>query len=215
MKFSIPITCDHCGEFLVDVNGTHLPKDAQCPECSKTIWLVEPLGNIVGMAIMHRAATELAGGDSTLTIVLAAMAVESQLAYLFMKWNRLDLTLQRNPTDVDEEEWEERWRDIRSVAARFDSVSTRLTGKSFNSFLSANGDLLKSVRTQYRSSGEASAKDFFVKGLFHKRNRIVHFGKIDFQQSEAELCFVFATALWRILVAMDAYCHRELQSKLS
>jgi hypothetical protein len=214
VKFSIPITCDDCGAFLVDVNGTQLPKDAQCPQCSNTIWLVEPLGNIVGMAIMHRAATELAGGDSTLTIVLAAMAVESQLAYLFMKWNRVNLTLQRNPTDGDEQEWEERWRDIRSVAARFDTVSSRLTGKSFDSFLSANGDLLKSVRTQYESSGEASAKDFFVKELFHKRNRIVHFGKIDFQQPEAESCFAFATALWHILVAMDAHCYRELESKL-
>jgi|HubBroStandDraft_2_1064218.scaffolds.fasta_scaffold3189701_1 hypothetical protein len=29
------------------------------------------------------------------------------------------------------------------------------------------------------------------------------------------LCFVFATALWRILVAMGAHCYRELQSKLS
>ena len=106
---------------------------------------------------MHRAATELAGGDSTLTIVLAAMAVESQLAYLFMKWNRVDLTLQRNPTDADEEEWEERWRDIRSVAARFDRVSSLLTGKSFDSFLLSNGDLLESVRTQYQSSGEALA----------------------------------------------------------
>ena len=42
---------------------------------------------------MRRAATELAGGDSTLTIVLAAMAVESQLVYLFMKWNRVELTV--------------------------------------------------------------------------------------------------------------------------
>jgi hypothetical protein len=152
VKFSIPITCDDCGEFLVDVNGTQLPKDA--------------LGNIVGMAIMHRAATELAGGDSTLTIVLGAMAVESQLAYLFMKWNGVDLTLQRNPTDADEEEWEERWRDIRSVAARFDKVSSLLTGKSFDSFLSANGDLLKSVRTQYQCSGETLAKDFFRERAF-------------------------------------------------
>jgi len=215
VKFSIPITCDDCGKFLVDVNGAQFPKEAQCPNCSKTIWLIEPLGNIAGMAIMYRAATELASADSTMTIVLAAMAVESQLAYLFMKWNRVDLTGQRNPTDADEEEWEESWRDIRSVAARFDRVSSRLTGKSFDSFLSANGDLLKSVRTQYQSSGEASAKDFFVKGLFHKRNRIVHFGKIDFQQSEAELCFALATALWHILVAMDADCYRGLQSKLS
>jgi hypothetical protein len=109
-----------------------------------------------------------------------------------MKWNRVDLTLQRTPTDADEEEWEERWRDIRSVAARFDKVSSLLTGKSFDSFLPVNGDLLKSVRTQYQSAGEALAKDFFVKGLFHKRNRIVHFGKIDFQKSEAELCFALA-----------------------
>ena len=215
MKFSIPITCDDCGEFLVEVNGTRLPKDAQCPRCQKTIWLVEPLGNIVGMAIMHRAATELAGGDSTLTIVLAAMAVESQLAYLFMKWNRVDLTLQRNATDADEAEWEERWRDIRSVADRFDRVSSLLAGQSFDAFLSANGDLLKSVRTHYQSSGEASANYFFVKGLFHKRNRVVHFGKIDFQQSDAELCFALATAVWHILVAMDAHRYRKLQSKWS
>jgi hypothetical protein len=215
VKFSIPITCDDCGEFLVHVNGTQLPKDAQCPECSKVIWLVEPLGNIVGMAVLNRAATELAGGDSRLTIVLAAMAVESQLAYLFMKWNRANLTLQRNPTGADEEEWEERWRDIRSIAARFDRVSSQLTEKSFDSFLSTNGDLLKGVRAQYQSSGEVSAKDFFVKGLFHKRNRIVHFGKIDFHQSEAELCFALATALWHILTAMDAHCYRELRLKWS
>lgn len=75
------------------MNGTQLPKGVQCPECSKTIWLLELLSNIVGMAIMRRAATELAGGDSTLTIVLAAMAVESQLVYLFMKWNRVELTV--------------------------------------------------------------------------------------------------------------------------
>lgn len=164
---------------------------------------------------MNRAATELAGGDSTLTIVLAAMAVECQLAYLFMKWNRVNLTLQRNPTDADEEQWEEHWRDIRSVAARFDGVSSLLAGKSFASFLSAHGDLLKSVRTQYQSSGEISAKNFFVKGLFHKRNRIVHFGKIDFQQSDAKFCFALATALWHILASMDAHCYRELQSKWS
>lgn len=212
MKFSIPIICSDCSQFLVDVNGTQFPEDAQCPKCHKTIWLAGPLGNIVGMAIVRRAATELAGGDSTLTIVLAAMAVESQLAYLFMKWNRISLTLQRNPTSADEDGWEERWRDIRSVAARFDKVANQLTGGSFDSFLSSNGDLLKSVRTQYQSSGETSAKEFFVKGLFYKRNRVVHFGKIDFQKSEAELCFALATSLWHILIAMDAHCARAQQA---
>lgn len=143
------------------------------------------------------------------------MSVRLTIAYLFMKWNRIDLSLQRNPTDAEEEEWEERWRDIRSVAGRFDRVSSLLAGKSFDSFLLANGDLLKSVRAQYQSSGEVSAKDFFVKGLFYKRNRVVHFGKIDFQQRDAESCFTLATTLWHVLVAMDAHRYRELQLKWS
>src|SRR5215831_18953796 len=102
MRFSFPVTCACSETFLVEVNGNQLPKDAQCPECKATIWLVEPLGNVVGMAILSRAAAEMKTGDWTLTIVLSAMAVECHLAYLFMKWNRIDLMLVRNPTDADE-----------------------------------------------------------------------------------------------------------------
>src|SRR5258708_7689937 len=75
MKFSFPVTCG-CGEsFPVNVSGTQFPKDAQCPKCYSSIWLVEPLGNVVGMAILGRAATECHNGDWTLAIVLGAMAV--------------------------------------------------------------------------------------------------------------------------------------------
>ena len=44
---------------------------------------------------------------------------------------------------------------------------------------------------------------FFISELFHKRNRIVHFGEIDFQQSDAEMSFTLATTLSQILSAMD------------
>ena len=58
MKYSFPVTCA-CGEtFLEHVIGTQFPKSAQCPSCETTIWLVEPLGNVVGMAILGRAAVE-------------------------------------------------------------------------------------------------------------------------------------------------------------
>lgn len=55
-----------------------------------TITLVEPLGNVVGMAILGRAQEELKDEDWTLAIVLAAIAVECELVYLFTKWNRVD-----------------------------------------------------------------------------------------------------------------------------
>src|SRR5450631_1067502 len=150
MKFSFPVTCA-CGEtFSVHVTGTQLPKSTQCPRCESTIGLVEPLGNVVGMAILGRAEMELKNGDWTLAIVFAAMAVECELAYQFMKWNRIDLGLVRNPSDVDYEGWEKQWRDdVRTFAARFDKVSTLLTGQSFDSFLSQNSQLLKTVHEEY------------------------------------------------------------------
>jgi hypothetical protein len=165
MKFSFPVTCA-CGEtFLVHVAGTQFPKSAQCHICETAIWLVEPLGNVVGMAILGRAATEMKNGDWTLAIVLAAMAVECELVYRFMKWNRIDLMLVRNPTDADDEEWEKQWRDdVRTIAARFDKVSGLLTGQPFDSFLSQNSELLKNMYLRYPASkSAASLKDFFVK----------------------------------------------------
>jgi hypothetical protein len=210
MKFSFPVTCGCSETFPVHVTGAELPKSAECPKCKSTIWLVEPLGNVVGMAILGRAATELKNGDSTLAIVSAAMAVECELVYLFMKWNRIDLMLVRNPTDADDDGWEKQWRDdVRTVAARFDKVSGLLTGQSFDSFLPKHSELLKIMHAGYPASkGVASLKDFFVKEFFHKRNKIVHFGKIDFQQPDAEMCLTLATTLSQILTAMDAQRRR-------
>jgi hypothetical protein len=56
-------------------------ESCEVPICDTAIWLVEPLGNVVGMAILGRAATEMKNGDWTLAIVLAAMAVECELVY--------------------------------------------------------------------------------------------------------------------------------------
>ena len=85
MKYSFPVTCG-CGEtFLVNATGPQVPESAECPKCHATICLVEPLGNIVGMAILGRAVTELQNGDWTLAIVLGARAVECDLAYFFTK----------------------------------------------------------------------------------------------------------------------------------
>ena len=203
--------------FPVFVTGTNLPKWVVCPACEQLVWLVQPLGNIVGMAILGRAQTELKNEDWTLTIVLAAIAVECELVYLFMKWSRIDLMLVRNPTDADDEEWEKQWRDdVRSIAARLDKVSGLVTGQSFDSFLSQNSGLLKAVDAQYRASNNpASPKDFFIKEIFHRRNRIVHFGNIDSQQSDAESCLKLASVLSQILAAMDAQRRRALETKYS
>jgi hypothetical protein len=166
------------------------------------------------MAILGRAATELQNGDWTLAIVLGAMAVECDMAYLFMKWKGIDLET-RMPGEADREEWEKQWREeVRTVAARLDRVSGLLTGQDFDSFLAQNTGLLKPVHMRYPASkSEPSPKKFFIAELFHRRNRVVHFGEINSQQADGEICLTCATSLSQILSAMDAQRRLALDAK--
>jgi hypothetical protein len=166
------------------------------------------------MAILSRAATELLkNGDWTLAIVLSAMAIECDLAFLFMKWKRIDKDL---PTDADQEGWENEWRDIRGIAAQLEAISVLLTGKSFDVFVYQNIARLTTIRAKYPTfMSAASAKVLFVEELFSRRNKIAHFGKIDFEQPDAEVCFELATRLSKILAAMDAERNNALSLKHS
>ena len=144
------------------------------------------------------------------------MAVECDMAFLFMKWNRVELMATRDPNDTDEEAWETEWRKILGVAPRLDKVSSLLTGKPFDLFLSQDSRLLQSLHMCCPASAAvASPKEFFIKELFHKRNKIVHFGEINFQKADAEMCLRLATMLTQILRAMDAESCRALDAKHS
>lgn len=189
--------------FQQRASGTSFPKNAECPKCHASIYLIEPLGNLAGMAVLGRAATELKEGDWILAIVLSVMGVECQLGYLFMKWNRIDLTWTRNPRCADEQLWEDQWRNLRSIKPRLEKVSQQLTCQSFDAFCTQNSTLLANLHAKYPSSQSGSLKDFFVQQFFHRRNRIVHFGEIGYEQTDADLCFTSAITLWSILEAMD------------
>jgi hypothetical protein len=167
------------------------------------------------MVIMGRATSELRNGDWTLAILLAAIAVECDLAYLFMKWKRIDLMPTRMPNKADEDSWQKEWQDkARSLQAKLDTVSKLLTGQSFDSFASQNAGFLGAVRAHHPDlKNETSAKKLFVEALFRKRNRIAHFGEIDFQRGDAELCVTLATTLFQMLRAMDVHRLGELDAK--
>jgi hypothetical protein len=134
-----------------------------------------------------------------------------------MKWKRVDLIPSRNPTDADAEEWERQWRDeARTIAERLDKLSDLLTQQSFNSFLYQRPELLEVLHLRFEvSKGIHSPKEFFVRELFHRRNRIVHFGMVDFQQPDAETCFALASILSLILAKMDTERRLALEAKHS
>ena len=168
----------------------------------------------MGTRILSRALAELTNADFTLAIVLSAMAVECELARLFMKWNDIDLRYTRDPTPADQEKWEKQWRKWTMVGVRLDKVATLLTGDNFDSFLSRKPRLLNPIYTEYPTfTGVQLTKDIFIKEFFHKRNRIVHLGEIDFKQPDGKLCITLAITLFQVLKEMDDQRIKTMDAK--
>jgi hypothetical protein len=168
MKNSLPVICASCRcQFPQETTGSQLPEYADCPQCHARIYNISPLGNFVTSLLMHQAQQELGNKDVTLTIILSAVAVEGQMAYLFFKWRKVE----RN--------------NGRRIGPRCDRKF--LTGISFDGFAQQKKSLLKSALDDGHYDPATSFRDFFQEQFFERRNKIVHYGEIDFQESDGLL----------------------------
>jgi len=209
MKNSLPVVCPSCGaQFRQETTGSQLPEHVDCPECHARIYNLSPLGNFVTSLLMHRAQQELDNKDVTLAIVLSAVAVEGQMAYLFFKWKKVD-----SFTFDVAKQWEKDWSEMRSIAKRMDELSKFLTGISFDSFAQQKKTLLDSALDDGHYDPATSFKDFFQEQFFERRNKIVHYGEIDFQESDAKLSLTLASSLISLLNAMDQQRIAQMEIK--
>jgi hypothetical protein len=199
MKNSLPFVCPSCGEqFTQETTGSPLPEYVDCPECHARIYNISPLGNFVTSLLMHRAQQELEDKDVTLAIILSAVAVEGQMAYLFFKWKKVD-----SFTFDIAKQWEKDWAEMRSIGKRMDGLSKFLTGISFDSFVQQKKTLLESALDDGHYDPATSFRDFFQEQFFERRNKIVHYGEVDFQESDGKLSLTLASSLIGLLNAMD------------
>ncbi len=167
-----------------------------------------PLGNVVTKLLMERAKQELANGDMTIAILLSAVAVEAEMAYLFLKWKKVD-----SFTFHIAEQWEKDWTEMRSIANRLDKLSTFLTGISFDGFAQRKKVLLQSALDAGHYDSATSFRDFFQEQFFERRNKIVHYGEIDFQESDGKLSLTLASSLISLLKAMDQQRIAQMDEK--
>lgn len=212
MKSSFPIRCQCGHEMVLETVGTDSFKDTSCPRCHMAIWIVD--NGFVSTRILNRSLKELNSGDFTLSIILSAMAVECELARLFVKWKEIDLGLPSEVTQDDRASWDAQLRRWTKITLRLDKVSEFLTSHDFDGFVSNHINLLKSVQQRHPESANcASLKKFFEECLFWKRNAIVHLGKIDSAQPDAEICRRVAETLFHIMSEMDFLRLRRLEAK--
>jgi uncharacterized short protein YbdD (DUF466 family) len=147
--------------------------------------------------------------DFTLAIMLGAMAVECELAFMFFKWTRIDMKMKMSNLGADikitqghEDAWEKQYRNWFRITEKLDNVSQHLTGLDFDIY-TGRTPLAELMRSNHPESIGKSAKKFFEEHLFWKRNQIVHSGKVDFAKDEAEQCLALASTIFSIMKAMD------------
>src|SRR5260370_40606710 len=149
MKLPMPLQCG-CGEkFTLEILGSVPPKYAECPRCHSSGYIFKPLGNLVTKLLMERAKQELENGDTTVAILLSAIAVEGEMTYLFFKWKEIDSGKLGNSDQHDLDEWESDWANMRSIGKRMDELSRLLTDTTFDKFAEQNKTLLKAALDQF------------------------------------------------------------------
>jgi hypothetical protein len=202
MKHSFPVRCE-CGEELtLCTSGNNPFPYTTCPKCHSGICIVDD--GLVSAKIFNKACAELHFGDFTLSIILSAMAVESELARVFVKWKEIDLGLPTDATEAARESWDKQLRGWGKIVCRLDRVCAFLTGSDFNVFVAAQDKLTKSVHERHpHTVGCRSLTKYFEKDLFWKRNLIMHLGKIDFGESDAKACRRAAETLFQVISEMD------------
>lgn len=222
MKLSITIDCPACGHsFRLDVSSGNLPDYSECPKCGTRSYNNWPLRNVVTLLLMERAKQELANGDMTLAILLSAVGTETEIAHLFFKWKGIDSgKFPANQTQEDKRRWQDEWANMRSIGRRLDELSQFLTNRPFDEFARLNMHLLSRALIRYDPA--TSIKVFFQDEFFDRRNEIVHYGKIDFKETDGEHCVLLASALVDLFHAMDMKrfealeeTHRKAREKAS
>lgn len=158
--------------------------------------------SVTAERLLYRSKKELERGDYTLSIVIGTMAVESFLTRLFLKLKQMDAKVFNRPTRAQEEAWEHEYPRSGGFTGPADFVSKAMFGSKFDEFVDKN-HAAKKIMAGLPDEAKQSPKDYFQTELFKRRNRIVHWGFVNSNKTEAELCHTLAVAIVSILREMD------------
>jgi hypothetical protein len=205
MKFTHQVPC-RCGHFFsFSTYGDQDWPSANCTACGYQASLINPLSvSVPAERLLYRSNAELEGGDFSLSIVIATIAVESFLTRLFLKLKGMDsyVITFSFPTPSQEAKWELEYPRTGGFPGPADFVSTAISGTTFDEFV-ANNNAAKQVISQLPDAASSSPKKYFQSELFRRRNRIVHWGYLNSTKAEAQLCQKLAVAIVSILREMD------------
>lgn len=113
------------------------------------------------------------------------------------------------PTAAQETDWEREYPRSGGFSSPIGFVSQRLVGATFDKFVAGNATAT-AIFSDLPNPAHTAPTQYFQSELFNRRNRTAHWGNVNSNQEEAELCHRIAVALVSILREMDRIKHGAL-----
>lgn len=210
MKIPIPIICPSCvNKFtLLSIGEDELPP-ATCPHCGTLIHIIERLSvSTIADRLLYRSQHELQEGDYTLSIICSAIAVETAFTQTFMKWKRLEYQ-KETKTQADETQfntWESQYRKQSNFVSSANFVTQFLVGKTFDEFVEdfyARSSTATLIKAEVPRDKTRATIGHINGELFHRRNKIMHWGEVNYQHKDADIALHASYSAVAILKAMD------------
>jgi hypothetical protein len=213
MKFILPVKCSQGHEFKLPVYDDEDFPVANCPHCEAPGYVVEQLTmSRGGDRLLHRSKAEMDAGDFTLSIICSAVAVECFLTRAFLKWKGVENIPKAGhlPTEAEESVWEKEFPRSGGFPRPADFVSKALVGMSFDDFV-AKSPAAQKIMNGFPAAIGTSTRDYFQATLFEKRNRIMHWGHLNYGKADAQLCHQISLAATGILKIMDHERYSDME----
>jgi hypothetical protein len=177
--------------------------DWTCPKCGFEHPSFFGLDVTVGALLLEKSRYELLQEkDFSMAVVFAAMAFESELSRLFLKWKEIECLA--IGVDLDREQCERRLRDLKTIGRKIDGVSKFLVNSGMDDFVSSKKHLRDLISTGFKSVRVGTLAADFQKHLFWPRNKVLHWGDAKNSYEDAARSYSIANLGLIILREMDS-----------
>lgn len=203
-KVPLQLKCSGCGEPFT--HKIHLDKtsfDWTCPKCGFNHPSFLGLGVTIGVLLLEKSRHELLQEeDFSMAVVFAAMAFESELSRIFLKWKEIECLA--NGEMLDREECERQLRDFKTISRKIEEVSRFVVNSGIDAFVSSKTHLRDQILAGFKSIRVGTLAADFQQQLFWPRNRVLHWGDAKNSSDDAARCFSIANMGLIILREMDS-----------
>lgn len=202
-KVPLRLKCHNCNEpFTHKVHLDQSSFDWTCPKCGFKHPSFLGLDITVGVLLLEKSRYELVHEkDFSMAVVFAAMAFESELSRLFLKWKEIECI--GAGVELDREECERGLRDFKAIDRKIEGVSQFLVKSGIDDFVSSKAQLRDQIATSFKTIRIGTLAADFQRHLFWPRNKVIHWGDAKNSYDDAARCYSFAKLGLIILREMD------------